>query len=75
MKGAKAYGTYSPFTATPILLVSDPELIKQVVVKEFSSFTDRVAAFNFIGTGTSEIDLLWQKQVFITGGEEWKNTR
>jgi len=51
---------------TPVLLLSDPELIKSVLVKDFASFTDN---YQFHG---HRIIRQW---VIQSSGNEWRRTR
>ncbi|KAE8750940.1 Cytochrome P450 CYP6 [Frankliniella occidentalis] len=52
---------------TPLLLVWDPEMMKQIVCKDFSSFHDR-------GLEASEHDPLSQ-HLFSLSGTKWRNLR
>ena len=63
---AKYFGFY--FTATPVFLLHDLELIKTVLVKNFEAFPDRrgFADFN---------DPLFEKNLFSLHGEKWRNVR
>ena len=38
-KYGKLYGSY--FASTPIIMVGDPQMARDISIKEFSSFTDR----------------------------------
>lgn len=65
-EGEKLVGYYQ--LITPSILVRDPELANQILVKDFSYFTDRNPALN-------GVDDLFSKSFHNYAGEEWKNTR
>lgn len=52
----------------PALMVNDPELIKQILLKDFEYFTDRGLYEN------EEVDPL-TANLLISGGEKWRNMR
>uniref|UniRef100_A0A1Y1ML32 Cytochrome P450 n=2 Tax=Photinus pyralis TaxID=7054 RepID=A0A1Y1ML32_PHOPY len=65
----KRYVGMHNFTS-PILLVQDPELIKQITVKEFETFPEHRP---FI---PPDVDPLWSKNLFaMEGGERWHEMR
>lgn len=68
------YGTYFAFNASPILMVNDVDLIKNMMVKDFSHFVDRNVVFDLFG-GTAETDHAWNKQMTNVKGDEWKDVR
>ncbi|KAJ8728417.1 hypothetical protein PYW08_016802 [Mythimna loreyi] len=53
----------------PILFIRDPELIKQITVKDFDHFTDRR---EFL---TEELDPLFASTVLFMKGEKWRQMR
>ncbi|KAF2901229.1 hypothetical protein ILUMI_04957, partial [Ignelater luminosus] len=54
----------------PTLMIRDPELIKQITVKDFDVFPERQ---QFIPEG---IDPLWDKNLFsMKGGQQWQDMR
>nr|XP_012230989.1 PREDICTED: cytochrome P450 9e2-like [Linepithema humile] len=55
--------------ATPGILLRDPELIKDVMVKDFEHFPDHRS---FV---TEEVDPLFGKNVFSLRGDRWKEMR
>ncbi|CAG2177716.1 unnamed protein product, partial [Oppiella nova] len=60
----KIYGTFEG--TKPILSVAEPELIKQILVKDFQNFTDRQnAAFHPI----------LSKHLVVVNGDDWKRLR
>lgn len=52
---------------TPILSVAEPELIKQMLVKDFQTFTNR---FQF-----NAIHEMWDKNLFSANDDKWKRLR
>ncbi|XP_032665497.1 uncharacterized protein LOC116841545 [Odontomachus brunneus] len=63
---AKYVGFYS--LATPIVLLRDPELIKEALVKNFETFPNR--------RGFAEVnDPLFSKSLFSLKGQKWRNVR
>lgn len=64
-KYGKVYGQYVAFQ--PILSISDNELIKQVMVKDFNLFVNRRAQRN-----EHEI---WQRNLFSLENDDWKRVR
>ncbi|KAG5888983.1 hypothetical protein JTB14_026054 [Gonioctena quinquepunctata] len=55
--------------ATPTLLIRDPELIKEVTIRDFDHFTDHRS---FV---TKTSDPLWGKNVFSLKGQKWREMR
>ncbi|CAH0564135.1 unnamed protein product [Brassicogethes aeneus] len=52
-----------------IVTIKDPELIKQITVKDFDHFTDHL---QFI---KGDVDLLWSKNLFALEGKKWRDMR
>ncbi|KAG5895439.1 hypothetical protein JTB14_037598 [Gonioctena quinquepunctata] len=52
----------------PNLMIRDPELLKQVAVKDFEYFTDHKSF-------TSEDDALWGTNLFTSKGQKWRHMR
>lgn len=69
-KNYKTYGRiYGSYQGTvPTLVVGDPDLLSDVLVKDFKSFSDKSEAQQ-IGTD------VWKKVVMNLSGEEWKRVR
>ncbi|CAH1395526.1 unnamed protein product [Nezara viridula] len=67
----KSYGTVGFYTIlSPMLLVTDPELVKDVLVKEFNKFHDTVMEMK------KEVDPLLALNPFVAKGmEKWKELR
>lgn len=61
-----AYGMY--LVTNPALIVTDLELVKDVLVRQFESFYERNFYVN------EQADPLW-KNLFTAGGQEWKDLR
>lgn len=64
---AKYYGMM--ILHTPLLLVRDPDLIKEICVKNFENFVDRRSFM------TEEMDPVYGKNVFSLKGDRWKKMR
>uniref|UniRef100_A0A4D5RMP3 Putative cytochrome n=1 Tax=Ixodes scapularis TaxID=6945 RepID=A0A4D5RMP3_IXOSC len=62
----RLYGSYQGFV--PTLVVGDPLLLRDIYVKDFKSFSDRIASN---ATGNP----LWDKMMLNSPEEEWKTTR
>jgi hypothetical protein len=60
-------GLYRAFT--PILLVRDPEMIKEVTIKSFSHFRDNDIDID------QKVDPMFGKNPFSLKGDEWKVVR
>ncbi|KAL5018100.1 hypothetical protein ScPMuIL_003822 [Solemya velum] len=65
-KYGKVYGVF--IGAFPVLFVNDLDILRQITVKEFNNFTDRVTD---IGGSEDTIG----KGVFFLGGSDWKRVR
>jgi hypothetical protein len=59
------YGSYN-FTI-PSLILKDPELVKQITVKDFDHFVDHNTFLS------EEVDPLWGKNLFALTGNEISN--
>lgn len=53
----------------PMLLVRDPELIKQITVKDFDHFSDHVQMM------PTDHDKMWSQNLFTMRGEKWRDMR
>ena len=68
------YGIY--FFGGPYLILKDPDLIRQVTIKDFDYFVDRNSAkFQDMLNGSTKTDEIWAKQISSATGETWKNLR
>jgi len=54
---------------TPTVLLRDPELIKDVMVKDFESFPDHQSFFD------ENVDPLFGKNIFFLRGDRWREMR
>ena len=64
---ARYYGTFD--FNTPVMIVKDPELIREVCVKNFDNFPDHRS---FV---TEEMDPIVGRNVFSLRGQRWKDVR
>ncbi|CAL1686481.1 unnamed protein product [Lasius platythorax] len=64
---AKYYGTVD--MGTPVVFLRDPELIRDVLVKEFDHFHDHR------GFGDERLDPLFGKNIFSLRGDRWREMR
>ena len=68
------YGVY--LFARPSLIVRDPDLIKQITIKDFEYFVDRNSqGANQRFYGKTKVDQIWANQLLTVTGEKWKNIR
>ncbi|XP_052803394.1 cytochrome P450 3A24-like [Mya arenaria] len=61
----KVFGTYAG--NRPTLVISDPEIIKQITVKQFDKFTNRSQLLN--------LPEFWKSAVSVADGDTWRNMR
>lgn len=66
-KQAKVFGLFD--FMSPVYVVCDFELIKQICIKDFEHFTDRRFQFN------EETDPIFSNALFALNGIRWKNMR
>ncbi|XP_042907512.2 cytochrome P450 3A9 [Parasteatoda tepidariorum] len=64
-KSGRIYGYYDG--NNPALMIAEPELLRDIYVKDFQSFLDHTD----FGTGEE----LLEKMLIIVGGEDWKRIR
>ncbi|TRY78866.1 hypothetical protein TCAL_10656 [Tigriopus californicus] len=70
----KFYGNY--IFGAPNMIVCDPELAKQIMVKDFDHFVNRQGEdFVKILEGGHFVDTIWANQMTSLQGDKWKNTR
>nr|XP_054917823.1 cytochrome P450 3A41-like isoform X1 [Dermacentor andersoni] len=62
----RLYGSYQG--ATPTLVVSEPEILREILVSKFKNFSDRSESQRV----SSEV---WRKSIMNLSGEEWKKAR
>ncbi|KAL1509793.1 hypothetical protein ABEB36_004475 [Hypothenemus hampei] len=66
--GKSRYGGIYQFNL-PTLMLKDPELIKQLTIKDFDHFTDHNTFFK------PEVDPLWSNNLFALTGQKWREMR
>ncbi|KAL1509582.1 hypothetical protein ABEB36_004294 [Hypothenemus hampei] len=66
--GKSRYGGFYQFNY-PTLMLKDPELIKQLTIKDFDHFTDHRVIIN------PEADHFWSNNLFALRGQKWKEMR
>ena len=74
-RGHSFYGIY--FLRQPFLVITDPDLIKQITIKDFDYFVDRMSGTLkelFFG-GNTRTAKIWRQQLTNAEGEEWKLIR
>ena len=74
-RGHSFYGIY--FLRQPFLVITDPDLIKQITIKDFDYFVDRMSGTLkelFFG-GNTRTAKIWRQQFSNAEGEEWKLIR
>ncbi len=70
------FGTYALPHCEPILMIKDPDLVRDIFVKDFGHFVDRSNLLDFFGRdGPTKTDHAWQKQLTNSKGDEWKDMR
>jgi len=71
----KIYGIYS--ITKPVLVIRDPDIVRQIFVKDFNSFTDRDPAKRLDKTfgKTRDVDTYWKNQLTSLNGTKWKDVR
>jgi len=57
------------------MAICDPLLVKNIMIKDFEYFGNRVGGGNFFGKGKLKTDQVWQKQLSMIKGQEWKYLR
>ncbi|CAG9827678.1 unnamed protein product [Diabrotica balteata] len=67
LQHARYYGTY--LFNYPILIVKDPDLIKDITVRDFEHFTDHSSWL------PENVDPLWGNNLFSLKGDKWKEMR
>lgn len=66
-KDERYFGIYN--FMTPQIIVRDPELIKEIAIKNFDSFTDHAA---FV---LADVDKMFASNIFQLKGNKWRETR
>ena len=59
----------------PTLIVNDPDMARQILVKDFNHFVDRDTEENMSKAFPGKIDAYWLEQMTIKTGDKWKDIR
>ncbi|KAH9387714.1 hypothetical protein TYRP_008908 [Tyrophagus putrescentiae] len=62
----QVFGSY--LFMTPVLCISDPQLVKQMIVKDFGIFSNRFEV-------SKALHEMWNKNLFSANDEDWKRIR
>lgn len=72
--GVKVFGMFE--TITPFFVIRDPELIKQIGIKDFDYFVDHRPTFGIDDEASGEHpNALFRKTLFAMTGQRWKEMR
>ncbi|XP_062556569.1 uncharacterized protein LOC134221394 [Armigeres subalbatus] len=72
--GVKVFGMFE--TITPFFVIRDPELIKQIGIKDFDHFVDHRPTFgSFDAESAEHPNALFRKTLFSMTGQRWKEMR
>ena len=73
-KNLPYYGFY--FMHSPMLIVTDVDMVRNITVKDFDSFVNRGSSgvMKIFKSGT-RTDMIWRQQLTSLENEEWKNLR
>ncbi|XP_055679447.1 probable cytochrome P450 9f2 [Lutzomyia longipalpis] len=63
----KIFGTFSAMT--PTVIIRDPDILKQLTIKEFDHFSDHQPF------GPKELDPLFSNSLFLLEGQKWREMR
>ena len=59
----------------PIMVVNDPDIARQILVRDFSHFVDRDTEENMLKLFPGKIDAYWLEQMTLKTGDKWKDIR
>merc|ERR1712110_8109 len=59
----------------PTMIVQDPDMARQILVKDFNHFVDRDTEENMSKAFPGKIDAYWLEQMTIKTGDKWKDIR
>ena len=68
LRNEKCYGVYG-IGWKPVLILNDPEMVKQFLVKDFNYFVDRKFPLEKFLMKETIGDKLWLKTVLFAGGK------
>ncbi|EAT33124.1 AAEL014610-PA [Aedes aegypti] len=71
--GVKVLGMFD--TLTPFFVIRDPELIKQIAVKDFDHFMDHRPFFGESVESEEHPYALFKRVIFALNGQQWRNMR
>ncbi|XP_062558845.1 probable cytochrome P450 9f2 [Armigeres subalbatus] len=71
--GVKVLGMFD--TVTPFFVIRDPELIKQIAVKDFDHFMDHQPFFGEPDDSEDHPHALFKRILFALNGQRWRNMR
>ena len=69
----KVVGIY--IFSQPTMVVNDPDMARQILVKDFQHFVDRDTEANMSRAFPGKTDAYWLEQMTIKTGEQWKDIR
>ena len=59
----------------PVMVVNDPDMARQILVKDFNHFVDRDTEENMSRAFPGKLDAYWLAQMTIITGDKWKDIR
>ena len=59
----------------PIMVVNDPDVTRQILVKDFNHFVDRDTEENILKLFPGKTDAYWLEQMTLKTGDKWKDIR
>merc|ERR1712130_803880 len=71
--GEKVIGIYT--IHQPAMVVNDPDMARQILVKDFNHFVDRDTEENMLKLFPGKIDAYWLEQMTLKTGDKWKDIR
>ncbi|XP_021705963.1 probable cytochrome P450 9f2 [Aedes aegypti] len=71
--GVKVFGMFD--TITPFFVIRDPELIKQIAIKDFDHFVDHRPTFGLDDETVEHPKALFRKTLVSMTGQRWKEMR
>ena len=73
-KNEKYFGVF--FFGQPFLNINDPDILKQIQVKDFDHFVDRISKeTNMKLFRGGDLDKIWLRQLTSLSGDDWKDVR
>ena len=59
----------------PVMVVNDPDMARQILVKDFNNFVDRDTEENISRLFPGKTDAYWLEQMTLKTGDKWKDIR